>query len=174
MTMPTFTAEASLYQTKGHYQTRSGRHAVNSSAQKISPVYPALRGGETIHVHSCAPGFTDIGGVCWPNPLTEPPVGAGGGGGGPPGGGLPDDGGGGGGGPSVPVHDPGWCRPPYRPNPDYDPEICKACREECDIAHPITPCEGSKLWCQAINAEEQRKRDDCYEDTCGWRCHLCI
>jgi hypothetical protein len=81
MTIPTFTAEASLYKTSRHY--RAARPAVSLSAQKVSPVYPALRGGETIHVHSCPVGWTDWGGTCYP-PLTEPPVGGGGGGGGPP------------------------------------------------------------------------------------------
>src|SRR6266540_1463718 len=41
MAMPAFTAESSLYKTNGHYWT--GRHAVNSSAPMVSPVWPAVR-----------------------------------------------------------------------------------------------------------------------------------
>jgi len=44
----------------------------------VSPLWPAAREqGEVIHVHSCAPGWTDIGGTCWPDPLTEPEGGGG-------------------------------------------------------------------------------------------------
>jgi hypothetical protein len=100
MTMPAFTAEASLYKTSWHYRT--GRHTVNTSPRMLSPVWPALREqeGEIIHVHGCPPGFRDIGGSCWPIPLTEPPIG--GGGGGLPSGGGPSDGGGGSGEPPRP------------------------------------------------------------------------
>jgi hypothetical protein len=106
MNIPGFTGEASFYMTNRHYQT--GRHTIDSSAQTDSPVWPALREqeGEVIHVHSCPPGYSDIGGSCWPIPLTEPPVG--GGMGGSPSGGGPTDGGGGGGSGEPP-------RPPKRP-----------------------------------------------------------
>jgi hypothetical protein len=66
------------------------------------------------------------------------------------------------------------CPGNLQPNPDYDPHWCKACISECDIAHPIEQCEGSELWCQAINADALRKRQECYEETCGWRCNRCI
>jgi hypothetical protein len=52
MTMPAFTAEASLYKTSGHYQSRSARQAVNSSARRVSPIWPA----EVINVRDCRPG----------------------------------------------------------------------------------------------------------------------
>jgi hypothetical protein len=39
MNMPGFTAEDSLYKTGGHYQT--SRHAIDSSTQIISRIYPA-------------------------------------------------------------------------------------------------------------------------------------
>jgi hypothetical protein len=39
MNMPGFTAEDSLHKASGHYQT--SRHAVNSSPQMISAIYPA-------------------------------------------------------------------------------------------------------------------------------------
>jgi hypothetical protein len=92
MNMPTFTAEASLYKTSGHYRIHRARHPVSSSAQMISPVSPALfQRPETVEVHSCPVGWSDFGGTCYP-PLTEPPVGGGGGGDMPPGGG-PDNGG---------------------------------------------------------------------------------
>ena len=95
MSMPTFTAEASLYKTSGHYRIHRARQAVSSSAQMISPVSPALfQRPETVEVHSCPVGWSDFGGTCYP-PLTEPPVGGGGGGDMPPGGG-PEDGGPGG------------------------------------------------------------------------------
>src|SRR5262245_49986999 len=72
--------------------------------------------------------------------FVEPPTG--GEGRGDPGGGGPFNGGAGG--DNLPGYEDPKC-PQNRYNPDYDPEICKACREECDIAHPITPCKGSML-----------------------------
>jgi hypothetical protein len=41
MTMPAFTANASLYKTNRHY--RAGRYTIDSPAQTGSPVWPALR-----------------------------------------------------------------------------------------------------------------------------------
>jgi hypothetical protein len=97
MSTPGFTAEASLSKTSGHYRTHRARQAVSSSAQMMSPIYPALfQRPETVEMHGCPPGWTDYGGTCFPPPVTEPPVGGGGGGGVPPGGG-PEDGGPGGG-----------------------------------------------------------------------------
>jgi hypothetical protein len=66
------------------------------------------------------------------------------------------------------------CMGGHQPNPDYDPHICKQCMSECDIAHPLEPCEGSDLWCNAINANALSERRSCYENTCGWRCAVCI
>jgi hypothetical protein len=46
MNMPRFTAEAAFYKTSGHYRT--GRHRVNSPAQRVSPIWPAaMKGGDT-------------------------------------------------------------------------------------------------------------------------------
>jgi hypothetical protein len=91
MNMPTFTAEASLYQTTRHY--RAGRYTIDSSAQTVGPIWPAAREQEGEVIDVCK----DDPSKCWPPPLTEPPI-IWGGGDGPPGGG-PDDGGPGGGGP---------------------------------------------------------------------------
>src|SRR5262245_39953415 len=85
MTRPQFTAEASLYRTRGHYRT--GVQVNKLPAKTIGPIYPSSEMEEEIHVHSCAPGWTDIGGTCWPNPLTEPSWG------GSAGGGMPGSGG---------------------------------------------------------------------------------
>jgi len=62
MNMPRFTAQASLYQTSGHYQT--GRYAVNLPTQTIGVIYPALpkdEVGEVIDVYGCNPGFFEVG-----------------------------------------------------------------------------------------------------------------
>jgi hypothetical protein len=60
MSMPAFTAEASLYKTSGHYRT--GQRTINSSAQTVSPLYPAVRWqpDEVITPHSCAPYWRDL------------------------------------------------------------------------------------------------------------------
>jgi hypothetical protein len=94
MTIPAFTAEASLYKASGH--NRTARYTVGPNA-RINPVRPAVREqeGEVINVHSCPPG-TDYGGTCFPPPSTEPPVDGGGADGWPPegpsdGGGVPTD-----------------------------------------------------------------------------------
>jgi hypothetical protein len=81
MNMPRFTAEASLYWSNRHYRT--GRNALPFTRPMISPIYPSIgkgelgtepgEPGEVIRVHGCAPGWTDIGGSCWPDPITEPP-----------------------------------------------------------------------------------------------------
>jgi hypothetical protein len=117
MTMPRFTAEAGLYKRSGHYRT--SRQAINLSAEMIGTIHPAR---EVIEIHSCAPGWTDIGGTCWPNPLTEP-SGSGSGGGGMPGSG----GGGSGGGASGGLGDY-W-----------------ECRSGCETAHSkcLDTCEGT-------------------------------
>jgi hypothetical protein len=166
--MPGFTAEASVYQPNGHYASRRGRDAPNSS------ISPAM---EKIEVHGCPPGssFWEEGGD-WGCIGDDPFGGGGGGGGGTP----PRDGGeagpfgtGGGGGTGDPAMvDP--CPGMLQPNPHYSPNVCKLCTAECDLAHPLEPCEGSKLWCTAINAEAQGERSECYENTCGWRCRRCI
>lgn len=100
MGMPQFTAEAGLYQTSEHYRT--GWHTVDPPAQTLSAIRPAMREqeGEVIHVHGCAPGWTDYGGICFPPPVTEPPTG--GAGDDWPTGGGPTDGGYGGGGGTPP------------------------------------------------------------------------
>jgi hypothetical protein len=68
LNIPGFTAQASLYEPSGHYRT--GRHAITSPTPMISLVYPAMK-AEEIEVHSCAPGWVDIGGSCWPVPQSE-------------------------------------------------------------------------------------------------------
>jgi hypothetical protein len=60
MNMPGFNAEASLYRTGGRYQT--DRHAINSFREKMGMVYAAeTRGEEVINVHSCPPGYIEVG-----------------------------------------------------------------------------------------------------------------
>jgi hypothetical protein len=112
MNMTKFTGEASLYQTNGQYRT--GRQVIHSLPRTISPITPAVIQsevpidvpGEDIPLHSCAPGWIDIGGSCWPAPMTES---SSGGSSGSPGGGSPGSGpggGGGGGGPMTPPEKP--------------------------------------------------------------------
>jgi hypothetical protein len=143
VTMPRFTADASLYKTSGQYRT--GRRTVNRSAQTAGPIWPAVKEqeGEVIHVHSCAPGWTDIGGTCWPDPLTEPEAGGGEPGvpGGSPGGESGEPGGGGG------VSNPPKTPPkrPPRPPKDFKPDEGKPCHaelvtgwgEEVEITEPV-------------------------------------
>lgn len=122
MTMPEFSAEASLYQTSRHY--RAGVQANKLPAQAIGAFYPAREmEEEVINVHGCAPGFTDIGGTCWPDPLTEP-SGSGSAGGGTSGG---ASGGGSGGGGSGGLSSY-W-----------------ECRNGCETAHSkcLDTCEGT-------------------------------
>jgi hypothetical protein len=83
MNLPRFTGEASLYQTSGQYRT--GRHASSFRTPMISGIYPSR--DEVIEIHSCPPGWTDYGGTCFPDPLTEPSSGSGTSSGGPGGGG---------------------------------------------------------------------------------------
>lgn len=108
MNIPKFTGEASLYQK--HRQYRTGTQIVYSSLRNAglikptvirgeAPVVPIEVPGEEIPVHSCAPGWIDIGGTCWPAPLTEP---SSGGGSGAPGGGSAGSGPGGGSGSGTP------------------------------------------------------------------------
>jgi hypothetical protein len=119
MTMPRFTAEASLYRTRGQYRT--GVEINTLSITTSGPIYPAREMEEEIHIHSCAPGWTDIGGTCWPDPLTEP-------GGGGAGGGLPGSGGGGSGGGGSGGLSGYW-----------------ECRNGCEIAYSrcLDICEGT-------------------------------
>jgi hypothetical protein len=66
MNTPRFTAQASLYQTSGEYQTY--RHAINSSTQMISGIYSALDGqsfpNHTCTCQGCAAGGGDVTGQC--------------------------------------------------------------------------------------------------------------
>ncbi len=73
MNMPKFTAEASLYETRGRYQT--SRHSINISAPTDIVICPALP--EVIDVKSCKPGYTlwEAGGE-WGCALVEPPSGS--------------------------------------------------------------------------------------------------
>jgi hypothetical protein len=120
MTMPRFTAEASLYQTRGQYQT--GVQADKFQTITNGPLYPAREmEEEVIIVHGCAPGWTDIGGTCWPDPLTEPL-------GGGTGGGMPGSGGGGSGSGGSGGLSGYW-----------------ECRNGCEVAHSrcLDTCEGT-------------------------------
>lgn len=89
MTVPRFTAERVLYRTSRQYRTGKDNIAARASTPLPGAVCPAM---EVIEVHGCAPGWSDIGGTCWPDPLTEPS------GGGSSGSGTPGSGGGGSGG----------------------------------------------------------------------------
>jgi hypothetical protein len=117
MTMPRFTAEAGLYKRSGHYRT--SRQAINLSAEMIGTIHPAR---EVIEIHSCPPGWTDYGGTCWPNPLTEPSSS------GSAGGGMPGSGGGGSGGGASGGLGDYW-----------------ECRNGCETAHSkcLDNCEGT-------------------------------
>ncbi len=113
MNMPSFTAEAALCTTRGHYQMR--RDAINLATQTGHTISLSLGISDEgpIEVHSCRPGLVQIGEgqnmVCV-DPLD--PFGTGG----HLGGGFPGSGGGGGGGvptdtggdgdelPPVPTH----------------------------------------------------------------------
>lgn len=66
MNMPSFTAEASLYKTSGHYHT--DRHAINSSTQMISAIYLAAQGQDFPNhkctCKGCGEGGGDVTGQC--------------------------------------------------------------------------------------------------------------
>jgi hypothetical protein len=158
MNMPRFTAEASLSRVSGHY--RSSRNAFNASAQITSGIYTSLMGEEVIHIHSCAPGWTDIGGVCFPPPLTEPS--GGGGGQGPSPVDEPGRGGGrGGGGGHTEARDANGCT--FR---QFNSKIAKPCRDKQEedkknnVAKHYLQCKGTKIEC----CEKRGKfRDECKE-----------
>ncbi len=61
MSMPAFTADATLYRTKGHYQTR--RSATNLAPQAGHTVHLSLGISDEgpIEVHSCRAGYLQIG-----------------------------------------------------------------------------------------------------------------
>jgi hypothetical protein len=157
MYAPGFTAEASLYETSGRYQ--SGKHAINSYTQSIS----SIRAAEVIRVHSCPPGWSEIDDSCWPDPLEESGgsgTGGGGGGGGPhedpDGGGGAGGGGNGGGGPHDP--DGGGGEPTSVP-----PEIVAECtqvggkygKKYCGGPHGPSACKTcAQVICQQRKCEE--------------------
>lgn len=122
MPMPRFTAEAGLYQTSGQYRTGENK-SVYAIIPVLDAIYPAM---EVIEIHGCPSGWSDIGGSCWPNPLTEP-SGSGSGGGGMPGSGGGGAGNGSGGGGSGGLGDY-W-----------------ECRSGCETAHSkcLETCEGT-------------------------------
>ena len=103
MNIPAFTAEATLYNTRGHY--RSARPAINLVTQTGDTIRLALGiSDEGIEVHSCRPGFIQIGeGATMVCVDPTDPFGTRG----HDGGGLPGNGGG------VPTDSGG--RPPRRP-----------------------------------------------------------
>ena len=61
MSLPKFTAETALYTTNGRYWNN---RQIYLPAQMNGMIHPA----EIIEVHSCPPGWSDIGGACWPGP----------------------------------------------------------------------------------------------------------
>src|SRR5262249_38712859 len=67
------------YRTSGHALNLFRQMNCLRLALERGEVPPITVPGETIPVHSCPPGWADIGGVCWPPPMTEPPSGGGGG-----------------------------------------------------------------------------------------------
>lgn len=144
MTMPEFSADASLYQTSRYYRT--GVQTNKLPAQAIGAFYPAMETEEVINVHGCAPGWSDIGGSCWPDPLTES-SGSGSGGGGIPGSGESGSGGGGSDGLG-----------------DY-----WVCKNDCETAHSkcLDTCEGTvenpkpSRNCLICDANNQRCLDRC-------------
>lgn len=121
--MPRFTAEAGLYKRSGQYRT--SRQAINLSAEMIGTIHPAR---EVIEIHSCPPGWTDYGGTCFPDPLTEPSSGSGTSSGGPGGGGQ-------GGAPGPGGAGPGQTPQPHTtPKPKiYHPEKGKPCYVEKSV-----------------------------------------
>jgi hypothetical protein len=157
MNMPRFTAEASLSRVSGHY--RSSRNAFNASAQITSGLYAAMIGGEVVNVHSCLPGWTDVAGVCFPPPLTEPTGGGGGDGPSPvqePGGGR-----GGGSGGRVEEERVNGCT-----RKQHDSRLAKPCRDQIaldvknKVARHYLECDGAKVKC----CEKRGKfRDECKE-----------
>jgi hypothetical protein len=163
MNIPRFTAEASLYKTSSHYRTHGGRKAVDPSRRPGSQIWAALmeEDGEVIHVHSCAPGYTEIGGVCWQNPLTEPPVG---GGDWPPGGPfqVPPDGPGGNGG--------GDTRHKGCNN------NCNSCYDICEDDHPVPKCwKGEpKSHCDARKNAAKADQKKCRDENCPQWCGKCV
>jgi hypothetical protein len=171
MNMPTLTAEASLHRANGHYRTGRNKLLVNLPSQRVGPIHPAAQmRDEIIEIHGCAPGWTDYGGSCWPNPVTEPPPSWGGGGGGGNGGGP---GRGGTGTIGDPASETGRGCQPGRENVFYNRRECNKCRKTCDIKFPLEPCEGSRIWCNVINKDQLGKRDRCYNDTCNLLCETC-
>jgi hypothetical protein len=135
MSMPRFTAEASLYKTSGQYRT--GRYTVNSSAPMISPMYPAAIdvGHEVIVIHDP-----------W-TPQTEPPVIIDLGG--TPGGGFTGEGPGGGGGDGRPRASGDKCSSDWVNN-----ESAMQCfiqgEEEArkGVKHPhYVACAGGDIFC---------------------------
>jgi hypothetical protein len=86
MTAPRFTAVDSLYRTRGQYRTGVQMNQLPTRMKGL--ICPAR--DEVIEVHSCPPGWIDIGGSCWPAPMSEPSSS------GSAGGGMPGSGGGGG------------------------------------------------------------------------------
>ena len=80
--MPGFTAEASVYKTRGHYE--AGRHALNSSMNSVIPAIPMCRNCDYILDNCESNGWRPRGlcnmcavGNCYdepplPNPFPDP------------------------------------------------------------------------------------------------------
>jgi hypothetical protein len=54
LNMPSFTAEASLYETSRHYRT--SKHPITSPTRIVNRIYPAMKDGET-HIRSRPPAW---------------------------------------------------------------------------------------------------------------------
>lgn len=179
MNIPGFTAEFALSMAGRVYRTikilpENGDASVVMAKTKVSGpggtqceldstiTVEEAGGTSTTNIWKCTT-TVDVGGSGTPGtPFEGGEGGSGGSGGSSPGSGVP----------ATDV--PSICKPPHQNNPDYDPTICTECIGVCDSTYPITPCEGSKTWCNAINAEPLRERRRCYEETCGWRCAPCV
>jgi hypothetical protein len=202
MEMPKFSAAASLYVSSGRYRTGGHAPSLFGPMNRLRPalergeVPPITVPGENIPIHSCPPGWTDLGGTCWPNPMTEPPSGGGNGSGTPGFPGEPSGGGppGPGGGPPKPPKPPRPPRQEFKCRPwDY---VCKAeaiinaskhaaCEER--IAQCVSDhCKGkapSELGeCEANCTDIAGEEEVCQSDPCfhgvpctwtgeGWECY---
>lgn len=127
MTMPRFTADASLYKTNERYRT--GTQVITLSTQMSDAIHPSMIdtggvncdncvGGECVELH-CFENWVQNGappGGLYQEGMENPPW--------FPGGGFPGESGGNG------------CKPPKRPNTNYSQTNCDECYRICAIEHP--------------------------------------
>jgi hypothetical protein len=171
MAMLNFSAEASLYLSSGHYRTRRQALSRFGKQNRLRPALerddgppPITVPGETIPVHSCPAGWSDIGGTCWPDPLTEPPSGGGESPGTP---GVPSEDGppGPGGGPPEPP------KPKLTPCQRHVQAVGRAWRKQCEKETQGTPetmvgcCRRKEDTCILQYPKQHRKCTD-YQRAC--------